>query len=55
MTSLFVLFVMLVVVGAEYPMIDSLQDKKFYIYPLSTDNWYAFPVSCTSGFCCFCY
>lgn len=38
------LAMMLTLSVAEYPMAKSIQNKRFYIYPLPIDNWYAFPV-----------
>jgi hypothetical protein len=33
------------VVVAEYPVSEGVAHKRFYIYPLSLEHWYAFPVS----------
>jgi hypothetical protein len=42
--ALVVLLTLLALSAAEYPMAKSIQNKRFFIYPLSIDNWYAFPV-----------
>ena len=65
--TLLLLFSLIITQEALYPLVESLQDKKFYIYPFPVERWYAFPVSqhdvlllydipvvlCPKG-CCYC-